>query len=59
MKESDFNFAFCLVFGLVLIFVGLMIAGYCGAHTGSIKPILSAILGIFGGALLRSTHYTK
>lgn len=59
MKESDFKFAFQLTVGIILTVIGLIIACYCGAHTNSMKPLISAIMGIFGGVLLRNTHFIK
>ena len=44
------KFSFCLVFGLILLAIGFLLAGQCVMEMDSVKPMLV-------GALFRSLHY--
>lgn len=52
MKSS-----FCLVFGLILLAIGFLLAGQCVMEMDSVEPMLVAFIMILVGALFRSSHY--
>lgn len=51
------KFLFCLVFGLILLAIGFLLAGQCVMEMDSVKPMFVAFIMILVGALFRSLHY--
>lgn len=51
------KFSFCLVFGLILLAIGFLLAGQCVKEMDSVKPMFVASIMILVGALFRSLHY--
>lgn len=51
------KFSFCLVFGLILLAIGFLLAGQCVMEMDSVKPTFVAFIMILTGALFRSLHY--
>lgn len=51
------KFSFCLVFGLILLAIGFLLASQCAIETDSVKPMFVAFVMLLTGALFRSLHY--
>lgn len=51
------KFSFCLVFGLILLAIGFLLAGQCVMEMDSVKPMFVAFIMILVGALFRNLHY--
>lgn len=46
-----------LIFGLILLAIGFLLAGQCVMEMDSVKPMFVAFIMILVGALFRSLHY--
>lgn len=57
LNYQDMKFSFCLVFGLILLAIGFLLAGQCVMEMDSVKPMFVAFIMILVGALFRSLHY--